>query len=308
MDYTIETINKKNKTAGSSAVSSPAPVTKKKKRLNRLVRAGIQVFFFFAAPAIFTTAFSGIRYIALQFAGHEILELNTFLKTLIIMLLYTIVFGRFICGYACPFGSAQDGLYGLTTVLMKKAGKNRKRKHSAADTYLVYTKYIILAGIVLLCFTGAFSGLQIYSPWNAFSQITSHQFRFQGLAVSGGLMAAALAGSCLKQRFFCRFFCPMGAVFALMPVLPFGKLNKDKENCLKGCRACKNNCPVGIDLAADAASGGECISCNACQDICPMQNVHTGMSKKVKGNELLYVIIKAASLYMLYLIIMKLWQ
>lgn len=301
MDYTIETINKKNR-----IVNPTVPVTKKKKRINRLVRAGIQIFFFFAAPAIFTTAFSGIRYIALQFAGHEVLELNTFLKTLLVMLLYTIVFGRFICGYACPFGSVQDGVYGLTTVLMKKSGKKQKRKSTAADAYLVYIKYILLAGIVLLCFTGVFSNLQIYSPWNAFSQITSHQFRFQGLAVSGVLMAAALVGSSVKQRFFCRFFCPMGAVFALMPVLPFGKLNKEKENCLKGCSACKNNCPVGIALEIDAAGGGECISCNTCQDICPKQNIHTGMSKKVKGNELLYVIIKAVSLYTLYLIIMKL--
>jgi polyferredoxin len=171
---------------------------------------------------------------------------------------------------------------------------------------LQYLKYVILAAIVILCFVGIFSKVQYISPWNSFSQITSRQFRFQGLAVSTVLFLIMLAGSGFKQRFFCRFFCPMGAVFALMPVLPTGRLTKEKEHCIKGCAACKNNCPVGIDVADDVRSGGECIECHKCVNICPKQNIHTGI-QRVKGNEIGYVIGKAAMLYVLYLIVMKVW-
>ncbi len=35
-------------------------------------------------------------------------------------------------------------------------------------------------------------------------------------------LALILVGMALEERFFCKFFCPMGAIFSLMPVLtPF---------------------------------------------------------------------------------------
>ena len=166
---------------------------KNKMRIRILVRSAIQVFFFFAAPALFISAFSGLRYIFTQFGVSEPLELNSFVKTLIFVLIYTFVFGRFICGYACPFGAVQDWCYMLASFIKK-------------------------------------------SP----------------------------------------------------------------EICNEGCRACRYNCPVNLDLEAEPARLGECISCGDCADICPKDNINYGLGKK--GGKIVYAIIKAGVLYAGFLV------
>ena len=273
---------------------------KNKMRIRILVRSAIQVFFFFAAPALFISAFSGLRYIFTQFGVSEPLELNSFVKTLIFVLIYTFVFGRFICGYACPFGAVQDWCYMLASFIKKKLGIKKLHRDRRGIKYLQYIKYFVLIAIMVMCFFGVFSEIQPYSPWNAFAQITGLGFRMTGLAVSLVLMIAALVGSAFYKRFFCQVLCPMGAVFALMPVMTFGRLKKNPEICNEGCRACRYNCPVNLDLEAEPARLGECISCGDCADICPKDNINYGLGKK--GGKIVYAIIKAGVLYAGFLV------
>ena len=274
---------------------------KSKIRIRILVRSAIQIFFFFAAPALFVSAFSGLRYIFSQLGMSEPLEINSFVKTLIFVLVYTFVFGRFICGYACPFGAVQDWCYMLAEAVRKKLGKKKKRRDRRGIRYIQIIKYFVLIGILVMSFFGVFSEIQIYSPWNAFAQITGLGFRMTGLFVSLLLMIAVFVGSAFYKRFFCQVLCPMGAVFALMPVLTFGRLKKDPEVCSPGCRACRYNCPANLDLEAEPARLGECISCGDCAEICPKGNINYGLGKK--GGKIGYAILKAGILYGGFLVI-----
>ena len=79
---------------------------------------------------------------------------------------------------------------------------------------------------------------------------------------------------CLKERFFCQYLCPMGAIFAWLPVLPFSVLDRDRSNCIPKCRACEIKCPVDYQIKRDQKNGGECIHCMQCVDVCPKQNIH----------------------------------
>lgn len=98
---------------------------------------------------------------------------------------------------------------------------------------------------------------------------------------------------CFVPRFFCRVLCPMGALFALMPVIPAFVPVKDKENCIKGCSLCKKNCPAALSLEE---SSGECFQCGACMDVCPKGNVKIGL-KKLRGTEIPTVLFKVALLF-----------
>ena len=68
----------------------------------------------------------------------------------------------------------------------------------------------------------------------------------------------------VQPRFFCQFLCPMGAVFALLPVLPFARLHRQSDGCIPGCNACKQQCPVCLKLEETSLRSGECIACEAC--------------------------------------------
>ena len=52
---------------------------KKRQREVRLMRAGIQLAFFIAAPSLFSTAFAGIKSIFLAIAAGQPVEWNSFL-------------------------------------------------------------------------------------------------------------------------------------------------------------------------------------------------------------------------------------
>ena len=103
-----------------------------------------------------------------------------------------------------------------------------------------------------------------------------------------------IAGMCVQERFFCRFFCPMGAVFSLLPVLPFFALHRTRKNCRKGCKACAKICPSQIGLPSDGdwAVSGDCFQCQKCIDICPQKHIHCGI-RKLKGNEFWFTILRA---------------
>ena len=83
-----------------------------------------------------------------------------------------------------------------------------------------------------------------------------------------------LCSMALQPRFFCQFLCPIGAVFALLPVLPFARLHRQSDGCIPGCNACKQQCPVCLKLEESSLRSGECIACEACVGTCPKQNIH----------------------------------
>ena len=83
-----------------------------KRKIQKYIRMIILLIFFTIMPSIYTTAFSGVKYIFTQIGNGQQVELTSFVTILIVLCLYTIVFGRFFCGFACAFGSLGDYLQG----------------------------------------------------------------------------------------------------------------------------------------------------------------------------------------------------
>ena len=93
---------------------------KKKKQLNMYVRLAIQILFFLLFPSTFTSAFNGVKYIFTQIGLGSSVALNSFLAVLIALCVYTIVFGRFFCGYACAFGTMGDCYINFTFLSVRR--------------------------------------------------------------------------------------------------------------------------------------------------------------------------------------------
>jgi len=272
---------------------------KQRRKRNALLRAGIQAVFFAAMPGAFMAAFSGVKSVFLAISEGSVLEMGSFVKTLLGLGIFTILFGRFFCGFACAFGTLGDFVYWISGIVQKKIFRRKKQIGIPAKICpaLQTVKYGLLAVIVTACGLGVYNRLGQYNwnPWSVFSFFTSLNFTLNGYVIGGILLAAIAAGMALKERFFCQFLCPMGAVFALLPQLPFSALQRDEANCTRGCQACKNNCPVDLKLEKDGFRGGECIACEKCAGVCPKGNL-TRWDRKLLKHEAVPVILKAALL------------
>lgn len=234
-----------------------------------------QLGFFLAFPAVFSASFNGVKYVFGQLGGQQPIELTGFVALLLAVLAFTCVFGRFFCGYACAFGTLGDAVFALARPLrraLKLEGRGAHRLPAGVQSALQLIKFVVLAGICALCFTGAWQQISSLSPWVSFAALDARNI--EGVA-AGSFVALGIvvAGMALIERFFCQFLCPLGAVFSLLPVLPFSILNRNRERCAKRCNHCQDSCPVRIHPDRHDLKAGECIACGRCADGCPMANI-----------------------------------
>ncbi len=268
---------------------------KKQKKVEKGIRLGIQIVFFVTAPAIFTSAFAGAKYIFTQFSLSEGIEWNSFLKILLSMVIFTILFGRFFCGYACAFGTLGDIIYMVSASIQKKIKKKLPKLPESFCSLLKNVKYIVLAGILLSCMFGIYDKFRGSSPWDVFSMLASRHLPGRQYLFGKLVLLLIMAGMAWEERFFCKYFCPMGGIFSLLPILPGSLYRREREKCFAECSACKRQCPVHLEIDGDSIDSGECIQCNQCLSHCPKENISTGYGK-IRGNEIWFVLGKAAVL------------
>ncbi len=263
----METTNKKPLTAAQQRQRSL--------KHRAWLRAGVQALFFLAMPGAFVAGFNGVKQIFLRIGTGEVLALDSFALSLLGLCGFTILFGRFFCGYVCAFGSLGDFVYWLSGLVQKKIFHRKKQFQLPAKAvrWGQLVKYLILALIAGLCVAGLYGRLSGTDPWEVFSRLTALRLPPQGFGVGILLFVLILIGMALHPRFFCQFLCPMGAVFSLLPVLPFAQLHRSADHCIPGCNACANRCPVGLKLDEQSLRSGECIACEACVGTCPKTNI-----------------------------------
>lgn len=280
--------------AEEKAPLTPAQLRKRRIRRKAWLRAAMQLVFFVAMPGAFVAGFSGVKYLFQWIGVGEVLQWNSFVKVLVGLALFTILFGRYFCGYVCAFGSLGDCVYWLSGLVQKKL-LHRKKQIRLPERSLHWgqkVKYVLLAGIVFCCALGLDSAFGGTSPWDVFSRLTAGKLPGSGSLIGIVLFLLILAGMAVQERFFCQFLCPMGAVFALLPVLPWGMLGRNEDNCIRGCNACAKQCPVNLKLKPDGAGNGECIACEKCTGACPKGNI-SRPERKILKQEFLPVLIKA---------------
>ena len=90
------------------------------KKLHIWLRALIQVLYFLFIPSVYTAAFAGVKYIFTQIGAGEKVAVTSFVTVLVVICIYTILFGRFFCGFACAFGTLGDGVHALYVWICKK--------------------------------------------------------------------------------------------------------------------------------------------------------------------------------------------
>lgn len=248
---------------------------KKKPPITRYIRRTIQIVSFIFLPGLFISVFSAIGniYTSILAGSFSMTAQAADLLVLLAVIPVTILMGRFFCGFLCAFGSMGDFFWFVS----RKIFKRRFKISAKTDQALKLFKYVFLLLLVVLVWTfGLFALDSTFSPWTIFgmyASVTGWPSAVYLLSIGAGLLLLIIAGSMLIERFFCRYLCPLGAVFTGLSRYRFFQIRKPRQQC-GSCKICTVNCPMGIQLnQTDVVTSGDCIDCFVCTEVCPRGNV-----------------------------------
>ena len=196
--------------------------------------------------------------------------------------------GRLVCGWLCPFGLLQDLLYRIPL--------GKKRKTLPWDRWLRFLKYGVLIAFVIVLPLSVLDLVGQGQPWfckwicpsgTLLGGIPLLALNEELRSVIGWLftwklflLVVIITGSILMFRPFCRYICPLGAIYGLMNPVSLVRMRVSKSRCV-GCGACQKACGLDIPVYKEPNST-DCIRCGKCVTVCPYNALKLDVTLKGK--------------------------
>ena len=193
--------------------------------------------------------------------------------------------GRFVCGFLCPFGLIQDLLFKIPFV--KKIRRLPGEKSLRWLRFVFLGIFVILLPLFVIDITGL--GEPWFCKWicpvgtleggiplvllnNAMRGAAGFLFRWKFV-----ILIITLLSSIIIYRPFCRYVCPLGALYGLFNKISLYRIRIDSEKCV-GCGLCQKNCKLDIPVwkNPDSMDG---IRCGECKAVCPHKAISTTFLK-----------------------------
>ena len=192
-----------------------------------------------------------------------------------LLLFFGALLGRAVCGFLCPIGWLQE--------LLHRIPFPKKLRGDRASGPLRKLKYLILALMVTLplffaltpffckylCPAGTLAGILLNLADAAVRPLLGGIFAWKA-AVLVSLVAASL----LIFRPFCKYLCPLGAVYGLCNRFSLYRGEVDADKCIR-CEKCAAACRMGVE-PQKAINSAECIRCGDCARACPTGAIRMG--------------------------------
>ena len=193
--------------------------------------------------------------------------------------------GRGVCGYLCPFGLVQDLLHKIPFVKKIETFKGDKALRKAK--YLILLVFVILLPLFLvdiigqgapyfcklICPVGMLEG-GIPLVWMNTSMRGAVGFLY---AWKGLILLLTILLSVIIYRPFCKYICPLGAIYSLFNSVSLFRYTLDHQKCIH-CGRCKAVCEMQCDPVKNC-NDLECIRCGKCKNACPVDAIACGITK-----------------------------
>ncbi|MBQ7624330.1 MAG: 4Fe-4S binding protein [Clostridia bacterium] len=183
--------------------------------------------------------------------------------------------GRAVCSFLCPFGLIQDLLY--------KIPFPKKSVRLPGEKALKYLKYVMLFLFVIILPSFAVGETGVGAPFfckyvcpvgtleaGVPLVLLNKAFRYAAGALFTHklvILAVILILSVPVRRPFCRYLCPLGALYGFFNRFSFYRYTVDREKCTS-CGACEKVCDIGVSVLKKPNSA-DCIRCGKCVGACP---------------------------------------
>ena len=94
------------------------------------------------------------------------------------------------------------------------------------------------------------------------------------------LLAVIIILSVIIYRPFCKYICPLGAVYSLFQPISVFRYRVDQEACTH-CGACAKICKMQVD-PSKSPNHMECIRCGQCIKVCPTSAITSNIRRNKK--------------------------
>lgn len=180
----------------------------------------------------------------------------------VLILVLTLIFGRFYCAFFCPLGILQEMLMFLNP------------KHLSYRPNNPY-KYLIALTVFGTLIGGTVVVLRLLDPYTLFGSAATAC----PLGLSIVLIIALL--TLFKGRLFCTDICPIGTILGLLAKHALFQIYIDKtaQKCVL-CGHCAKVCPTGsIDYKKGFVNNETCVKCLRCLKTCRLSALKYGHLK-----------------------------
>lgn len=190
-------------------------------------------------------------------------------------------FGRLICGFLCPFGLVQD--------LLHKIPFPKKLRRLPGEPYWRGVRFVLLGVFVLFLPTVLHNVFGIGDPWfckyicpvgtlEAGIPLVLLNPELQSAigwhyAWKIAILVVILVFSVILYRPFCRYLCPLGAIYGVFNRFALYRYHIDTDKCVE-CGACQKACRLDIPVWKKPNSI-DCIRCGECRHACPTGAIKT---------------------------------
>jgi polyferredoxin/formate hydrogenlyase subunit 6/NADH:ubiquinone oxidoreductase subunit I len=205
----------------------------------------------------------------------------------LLILIPTLLLGRFFCNWLCPYGSLHQFIGWLFNIRKNRddIDKNRYRpifqlKYSLLIVFLILALFGslqigLLDPICLLVRSVAVAvspaadllSAQLGISFLSSAPGASEQRIFDGAWFVGLLLFGLVAMNLVIPRFFCRVLCPLGAFLGFLSRFALWRIDRDLTKCTD-CNLCLRRCEGAADPQG-ALRKSECFVCFNCIDDCP---------------------------------------
>ena len=193
--------------------------------------------------------------------------------------------GRGVCGYLCPFGLVQDLLHKIPFVKKIETFKGDKALRKAK--YLILLVFVILLPLFLvdiigqgapyfcklICPVGMMEGgIPLVLMNKSMRGAIGFLYAWKGL-----ILILTIFLSIVIYRPFCKYICPLGAIYSLFNSVSLFRYTLDHQKCIH-CGKCKAVCEMQCDPVKNC-NDLECIRCGKCKNACPVDAIACGITK-----------------------------
>lgn len=183
---------------------------------------------------------------------------------MLIPVLVALFLGRVFCAWICPINFLSELIDSIASFFAKRFKMSLNQNRYILPRYILW--FALIAELVLAMVLGAPLFVFLSPPGLVGREIMLAVF-FKTMAIEGLIVVAVLAMNLVTKRFYCRYFCPLGALLAFLGAKRRLVVQKNEELCAM-CKRCDKACPLGLVPSEGEAASIYCWNCGACVDKC----------------------------------------